>query len=319
MTEPNSPNKHLLSNRVEPSAEGFSPVLHSAYGSMNAAIAADRLLYANNFQADHLDYSHENIYATAQVALARSVTGEERNALILGAGGCGDIPLIDIVSEFDKTVLVDADISQTELALNALPFDLLGKVSLVRADISGVAKDFDRAFGQAATTTSYQHFVQQAAAMVREIDVTKNRLDLGEKFSFVCSQLLMSQLASLPIMHLGPLSAGKFGRQFEMNPDGEAAALVLALDDQNASLQFGHIDHLRRLVRDNGTVHFADTMVEFVDDKKILMMQKPIIGHIDEAFDHVCPAMTWRYDVSPSQAFQVGSFALAPKLTIDSK
>lgn len=64
---------NLLSNRVDPSAGDFSEALDAAYRDMNITIATSRAHYAHNLQADHLDYSHEDIYATAQEALTLSL------------------------------------------------------------------------------------------------------------------------------------------------------------------------------------------------------------------------------------------------------
>ncbi len=306
---------NLLSNRVDPSAGDFSEALDAAYRDMNITIATSRAHYAHNLQADHLDYSHEDIYATAQEALTRAIADEERTALILGAGGCGDIPLADIVSEFDKTVLVDTDTSQTECALGALPFAMLGKISLIKADVAGVAKGFDRAFGQAFTAKNYKQYTQRAAEILRGIDITKSRFDPGQKYSFVCSHLLATQLVNIPIMYLGPVSAERFNRSFDpFTPSGaDDVELVEAIRQQLVDIPTGHIDHLRHLVKDNGTVHFADTLTARVGGRWLRALTSDVFTRIDTNFDRLRGATTWEFWADPELGYQVGSFALAPK------
>src|SRR5688572_8857401 len=270
----NNFNEHLLSSGVDPSVEGFSPDLDDAYRSMNVTIATDRAAYASSFQRSHLVFSREAIAITAEEALHRSSPGEERSALVLGAGGCRDIPLEGLVSEFDRTVLVDADTEQTERALSDLPSNLLGKVSLIKADVAGVAKGFDRAFGQAVTARNYRQYAQRAAEVFRDMDVTESWFDPGEKYSFVCSQLLASQLVNIPLMHLGPVAASKFNRPFNpLTPSGrDDAELVEVINQQMVDIPTGHVDHLRQLVKDNGTVHFADTVTARVNGQWATML-----------------------------------------------
>jgi hypothetical protein len=297
---------------VDPSAEGLPAAMVDAYGTMNNNIAYDRAFFALSLQHDHLLNSQINITDTAKEALRRTPVIEERTALILGAGGCLDIPLAEIVTEFDKTTVVDVHTEQTEEALGRLPSSLLGKVSLVRAELSGFAKGLNDMFEQASEQKDFGQFVEVTAAMTRQLDVA-GRAELGSDYSFVCSQLLMTQLASIPFLNLSEMIRAKYGKPLTMAPGKEDDGLIRALDGQNIKAQTGHVKQLRQLVADTGTVHLADTWAEVRGKTALPMVAKPAVDMIRHDFSEVRDPSLWRYNASLNLTYLVGSYALAPK------
>src|SRR5579871_5095449 len=75
-----------------------------AYAAMNQSIE-DR----HDSFSPHITRSLTAIAQTALHALKTTPAGEERNAVILGAGSCLDLPLPGILNEFDAVTLVDMD------------------------------------------------------------------------------------------------------------------------------------------------------------------------------------------------------------------
>jgi hypothetical protein len=309
----NIPNPESYTTRIDPSAENLPPVMDEAYASMNDVIADDRAAFGLTLQIEHLTLSRNNISATADEALCRAKQGEERTAVVLGAGGCGDIPLKELVTNFDRTTLVDVHTAQTEQALSFMPANLLGKITLVKADISGIAQGFGTIFERASEGRNFQEFLAAAHTMVHSLDVVGSQVDLGERYSFVCSQLLMTQLHSIPAVHFSKLVAERYGRPLTMVPGGEDHDLCEALNDTNVSLQTGHIDYLGRHVKPNGTVHLADTIVEVQGTQTLPMVTHDALDKIDVGFEPLREAATWDYIATPRTHFYVASFALAPK------
>lgn len=260
--------------------------------------------------------SQSDIAGTALKALERSAPGEERTAVILGAGNCFDIPLPQLVSEFDRTTLVDVNTKQTEQALCSLPPNLLGKVVLIRADVSGAMKGYYDAFGQAMEEKDYRRFQEVAAALVGRLDVVKSQVNFGEKYNFVCSQLLMTQLGSVPTTNLGELSAKKYGSNFLAEPD-KAAELSDVVDRQILNIQKAHIGHLRSLTKDRGTVHFADTVAKIEGSNILPMLKGEALDAIDDHFNMLRSDNYWHYVATPQHAFAVMSYSLAPKIHED--
>jgi hypothetical protein len=298
---------------VDPSAEGLPAVMVDAYGTLNSSIADDRALFALGMQREHLLASRAEITETAIEALRRTPADEERTALILGAGGCLDIPLAEIVTEFDKTTVVDVHTEQTEEALGRLPSSLLGKVSLVRADLSGLVKGVDNVFEQASKQEDYERFVEVAAAMTQQLDVA-GRAELGGDYSFVCSQLLMTQLAFNPFMHLSERVHAKYGKPLAMGRGNNDKDLARAIDEQSIKSQTEHLKQLHQLVADTGTVHLADTWAEVRGKTMLPMVCEAAVKTIQSEFSNVRDPNMWYYNASLKLKHLVGSYALAPKL-----
>ncbi len=298
---------------VDPSAEGLPVTMADAYARMNSYIALDRAAYGSTLQAGHLSASRAAITETSLEALRRSRQGEERTAIILGAGGCGDIPLEQLLTDFDKTTVVDVHTEQTERALGELSPKLLRKANLVQAELSGLAKGLGDVFDQASAEREHSQFLGVATAMVRKLGVVNSLVEFGNDYAFVCSQLLMSQLSSIPQLHFSRLVGEKYGKPLTMMPGHEDEALITALNEKNIKIQVNHIGHLNHLSRGNGTVHFADTLGEVRDGQKLRMVPPGALQAIESSFDQLREPDFWYYRPSLNQLFAVGSYSLAPK------
>lgn len=305
---------------VDPSATRISTEMQGEYAEANDMIAVDRQDFGLSMQMHHLTLSHSNIQETALGALQRSKPGEARTAIVLGAGGCVDLPIDFLVSEFDRTTFVDIDTKHTEMALSSLSTQLLGKVSLVKADIAGVAPSLESIFEQASQEEDFYRFTDMAARLINSLDVVSTQLQFNERFSFVCSQLLMTQLMGIPTLHFNDLVKQRYGLDASGQSKINDTNLELALNMQGLNTRASHISHLQRITRPNGTVHLADTLaIMYAGGQPLPMVTQDVLRTIDMYFDHLRPSTNWMYDASFERQFYVGSYALTPKTTIATK
>lgn len=303
----------IIPIRTDPSIEDVPAAMLGSYADMNASIAQDNAAHGSTVQALHLAASRRDIVDTAEQALRRTQSRDERTAVILGAGGCFDIPLEWLVADFTKTTLVDIHTEQTERALSRLSPKLLGKVSLVQAELSGLAKGISQVADHTAQESNYSQFLHNAAAIVRSLNVVGSQVELGGDYAFTCSQLLMTQLCSIPYLHLGRVVRETYRRSLTMQPGFEDDALIAALNDQSVKVQSSHIWQLAHLTSKNGTIHFADTWGERRGAQILPMISSGVLKAINMGFDELRKPNIWQYVVSPQKVFLVGSYALSPK------
>jgi len=104
-----------------------------------------------------------------------------------------------------------------------------------------------------------QPFLGNAAKRVGEIEVSEKAPDLGDNYTFVCSQLIMTQLASLPHDYLYSAVRERYGVNLSSMPGGADHELFMNLQKLTLDLQQEHIKQLARFADAEGTVHLADT------------------------------------------------------------
>lgn len=289
--------------------------LTEGYVEKNQYIANDNARYGGTIQAEHINLSHGAIAATAVLALERAPKGEDRTALILGPGGCFDIPLQAIVTEFDRTTLVEVDAASTEEVLSTLPSRLLKKVNLVNADITGGIAPLSKVFENAKMAQlTFKEFIGIAAEAVGELTNRPASPPVEGKYSFACSQLLMSQLVGIPQLQFYNYVQQTYDRSLSRGPGYEDEALVFALNEYNLRTQTSHIDHLAQLITKSGTVHFADTLVEIKPGGDMLpMTNSKVLDQIKEHFTETRPQEGWNWRATPKLVFHVGAWSLALK------
>lgn len=299
---------------TDPSTTDMPPWVKGAYTEMNKHIAEDESRYGDNIQRPHLTLSRRAISATAHAALHRAPRGEERSALILGAGGCFDIPLEEIVTDFDKTTLVDVDVESTERALSDLPTTLLGKVSILKSDITGNVAGLSKII-ENARKLPYLDFIDAATSDIKEQATMRRPLNLQGKYSFTCSQLLMTQLSSIPFIRFASFVGEQYGKPLSMGLGLPDEPLIRALNEYNLGVQVEHIDHLAQLALSHGSVHFADTVAEVRNGQILPMISTAPLQRLDRHFDRLKNDEDWLWQSLPTRAFYVFSHSLIPKST----
>jgi len=295
---------------VHPSAENLPAFMLEGYAQVNAGIHAERRAFGTTLQAPHLRRSQQDIAETAGEALRRTGSGDERSAIVLGAGGCADIPLERLATDFDSVTVVDLDTSQTERALSNISGPLLGKITLMKADISGLAAGFARLFQEAGEAPDLDGFSRKAARLATAMNAEAAAARFGDDYAFVCSQLVMSQLVSLPVLEVNERAKERYGQSLRLTPAGPHSELFAALNGVNRDAQMAHARQLRSLVRHNGTVHFADTIGQFHMGRLIPMLLGDAMDALQADFAELHPINQWPYTASPYTKFMVISTAL---------
>lgn len=297
---------------LDDSASAMPHWLTNAYESMNDSIASQHAAFGLTLQQEHLLRSRNAIRTTAQVALRQSVAGEERTALILGPGGCFDIPLEEIASDFDAVTLVDVDTTQTERALDELPARLLGKMTLIKGDITRNVSKL-AAIVEDSSERDYAAFIKQSSEKIAALTLEEQQQAIKGAYSFVCSQLVMSQLCSIPFLRFSELVEEKYGRPLTMQFGYEDAPLVRSLNDYNFASHDAHMRHLAEYTKPAGTAHFADTVIEAKYGQRLPMISQDSLDVMASHFDAISEPQVWNWTPGPSRLFWVMAHSLAPK------
>lgn len=295
----------------DPSLEAIPAIFSAAYANRNNGI----LLEHNPF-SEHISLSHEAIRKAARLALDRTANGEPREALILGAGYCLDIPLPEIVDNFDRTTLVDINPEATAMALSGFTPRELGKITLIGADVTGIMGDLGERLQSAEDDApDRQAFITKASDAINKLVPHDRQPDLKKRHAFVCSQLLMSQLGSIPFLSLNNRIEQRYGKALTLRLGEDDEPLILALNQLGHEIQKDHIRYLSRLVAQSGTVHLADTYFQLVESKARPMVFDPIIRPITkEYFDEPTEQNAWWWRQLTGAVFGVVSRTLLPKI-----
>ncbi len=325
-----------MSKEIDPrknteTARGYGLVIHRSVRDIPATTRArfaeenrsirertERFGLAYN---EHIQKSQQAILTTADRALSRAPQEKEKTALILGSGNCLDIPLAELTDRFDKVTLVEIDHQSTEAAVKKLSPEQQQKTTIIATDITGVVADFAKRM-DLHLNRPMQAFLARAPGSVAQFDVTGKGLSVGADYTFVSSQLVMTQVSSLPILSLREKFFKKYGVHLSTQPGGADHELIMALQPKTIGLQQEHIRQLARLVAPSGTVHFADTVTlfkysPFSKEPKRLPVSNPqfIVPVIGEQFTSPNPqgdAWLWNHEPGKSQ-FLVMAHSFDPK------
>jgi hypothetical protein len=141
-------------------------------------------------------------------ARASGTHGRPTRAVILGAGGCTEIPLEPITRGVRQTLLVDVDVPGMARARDELSASLRSRVDIVQADITGEVSDALAAELQAQPWRDLARLgtsaaLEAAAACLERCPVPDPPiLPILEPHSYglVVSDLVLTQLFSLPLL-----------------------------------------------------------------------------------------------------------------------
>jgi hypothetical protein len=305
---------------VDPSLENIPPDVRALYTLQNNGMGSDYVNYGA-LQLPHIQQSQEEIGQTAALALKRAPQDRPRRALILGSGNGLDIPLKALLAEFDQTVVVDIDTTNSEAALrHRLPLALLGKVSLVGADVTGVVGEFTATVRRLASEQpTHEGFLAAFATATQTMDLNQAPPELGRGYDFVCSQLLLSQLAVVPQDVMVAAAEARYPKQLR-TVEG-VLAQATAFDNFNMSLRRAHLHLLARTVAESGAVYFADTYVRSGVDSGVpsvlTMVSEEVVNPVLERhFRPTRPQKLWVWNANPLTTYAVVSHSLVPNTSI---
>ncbi len=277
----------------------------------------DMYLINAKLQQHHTSESHRTIMHAAGMA-ARQSEQQTRRALILGAGACIDIPLRDIVETFEQTTVVELDTDATESASARLPRRLRSKMQIVRADISGFVQPMGTLIDQAGREPTWLQFTEVLDRGIRSIDPVQAAPDLGRDYDFVCSHLVMSQMASMPLNYADSRAFAQYDKGIAADDEINLSASIPASPDESLhrfteQAQLAHLDVLKRSVAVSGIVHFADTLFHIEGSKQIPLTTAAVEPGIEARFDRIGTERAWLWRPEHSRSLVVSQSILTPK------
>jgi hypothetical protein len=164
-----------------------------------------RRLWLQQLSPQHLQQSA----ALVVHALHQRERVTSRSSLILGAGACTEVPLVDLARASDEVVLTDLDLPSMQQARDELTSSALRKqIRLLKGDISGgVSQNLARLLAQ----QDWSHLASQGARAVFDAaalcleqclvpDPPQSQELAPGNFGLVVSSLVLTQLFSYPIL-----------------------------------------------------------------------------------------------------------------------
>ena len=204
----------------------------------------------------------------------------------------------------------------TEKAIQNLPPQLQKKITLVVADISGITYEFCKDMNDMLEKSKdLNGFLQKGADLtLKQTQKISGRTpDVGNNYTFICSQLLMSQLLTIPNLYIQEAVEKKFGSTLSFL--GTNAEFFRNNTQLKFALQREHINYLGQSVSNNGTVHLADTYVSketFQEKPGYLLLDDIINPEIQKFFNPLKETSEWIWRRLPESRFGVKSHALEP-------
>jgi hypothetical protein len=307
---------------IDPSLAAVPDVQAALFNNGSNALNRRFELLRDTQYRHHVVKSEQQIVATARDALVSAPPDQPTRALILGGGSCNDIPLKYLVAAFDHTTLVDISPAAAERAITQLPEGLLGKVSLVGAEASGILGTFASSMQELADShADFHSFADAAAAHMASVEANDAPPKLAAPYTFVSSHLVMSQIMGAPgdILDTG-VGARTYGRILPVQSEKDTP-LPEALTNLQGQLRQAHVNYLGRLVADTGTVHFADTLT-IIRPTEGHLKRKPLVdgsalqNDIAQNFTEIRPPAHWVWKANPPfTSYGVTSYALEPRAT----
>ena len=299
------PGRNYYRIGIHADIPGLPKEARLSFARINEFIGNDYArLFDYPFFAEHINNSKRAIVETAERSLSRASEDEPKKVLVLGSGNCLDIPLAELTDRFDKVTLVEVDYESTERAVKALSPLRQSKVTIIAADASGILKEFADGTSQ-SLGSSIDDFQSSMTAFTQKMTVKGKDLNLGDNYTFVCSQLLMSQLAFLPINFLRVVFKAKYGQDFDNNLEANNSQLFYNLQRLTVEMQQEHIRQLAGLVSPEGTVHLADTYAQLtqgVEEAQIMVHREVVDPIIAKHFSSVFQEPNiWEWVNSPGE------------------
>ena len=204
-------------------------------------------------------------------ALRERKSGASRSTLVLGAGACTEVPLVNLVRASDEVVLADLDLAAMQQAQTELLSAAQRKrVRLVAADLTG---GVSAGLNELIEHQPWQRLVEQgvravfdaAARCLEECPIADppeiEGLGVGE-FGVVISSLVLSQLFSYPLLDMLD-SIQRLAPDYLVEQERHARYQQAAQDFRVRSIS-GHLHLLQRLVDMGGIVVLLSDVRGFV-------------------------------------------------------
>lgn len=263
----------------------------------NQGIARDALFVG----AEHKINSFVAISEAARLA-------EPDSMLLVGPGGCNDIPLGRLAARFTDIHVVEIDTEATQRAALKLPEQLRKKIEIEKLDIANIGQKISEIAEEAEYPEELTHRILDA---VQGYDPYRDMPRLSsDVYDFVCSHLVASQLLAIPFIYLNKIIKERFNREFQnefLNVDrplGVEAQRVIG------HVPLAHIAKLAEVLPVGGVAHFADTYAKYQNGRLLpLLFLDKTAEAMKQSFDPVEEPKIWNWNTL-SDDFVVVSHAL---------
>lgn len=238
--------------------DSFTPRAMAFLENESALLDRNFIDYPESFYQEHFSRSKE--------AVVQAIDGLKNTALILGAGGLRDIPLLQFCEQFDRVILVDVNVRSTEAAMKLIPQESQGKCSLIQADLTGIFGELSASAEKIADGEPlFDAFISKVLDLLPTLK--RKAFDLKDiRPSFISSSLLCSQLSGGVMKFLDQLSKEIYDQPFAV-PTEREEEFTLWL----TQIQISHLDEVRGLADEKGKVYFADHF----SSKKVWYVKSP--------------------------------------------
>jgi hypothetical protein len=148
----------------------------------------------NNQAKDGVNYwrSHQqNLNNLFDMAMNK--TSDYNKAIILGAGNCNDIPLINIANKYNETTLLDIDKGNINHAKSLLPADVQSKIKVVSGDLTSTYENNAEKFMRIVLKGQLPQVSHMISNWVKPSDKSSIKC-LSKKYSLVVSSTVSTQL-----------------------------------------------------------------------------------------------------------------------------
>jgi hypothetical protein len=228
------------------------PSLLSQYEETNDRLATHRERYGKiSEDSVHFDRSHSNNL--------KGAAGLKGAALIVGIGNATDIPFNELAKQFDKVTVVEIDPKSIGRALSKLDKDLLKKITVVVADLTGCMEAFSKEVESVRKSTQTPEAFLKGLITAMPSLKPKTLAALGEKqFDYVVSHLVLTQLGTIPLSWVE--QAAKNFSTSEPSSDIPNAPVLTFVH----ALQCQHMRDLHRWANESAKVYVADTYANYV-------------------------------------------------------
>jgi hypothetical protein len=180
-------------------------------------------------------------------------------AVVLGAGACEEIPLVELIARFAEVTLNDIDAQKLEQAPSAIALDAAARarVKLQPGDLAGVTDALIVRIEQSlAASTRWPDAIE---AMARAIDEpVSGTFPIAGRFELVVASCVLSQLH----FRLTQEASARFDARFPEHGDElrQSDAWKTAVYRLARRMEDRMIDDLRMLVADAGLVYLSETV-----------------------------------------------------------
>jgi hypothetical protein len=206
---------------------------------------------------DRKDTVEESHYSHTKTVILKQAQGMRGHALILGYGDGFDIPLETLVAQFDRLTLVDMNLRAMQGAISVLSEDLKKKIRLIQCDLTNILLALTYDLKGIKLNTSLAIIEGEAKKILAKYINSNSDIEFEDKFDFVVSSMLTTQLCSVPLDFVCGFLKIRLGLVENLRWASDLRGET-NLQELIHQLNIAHIDLLHRSCTDTGKALWID-------------------------------------------------------------